>query len=60
MGHVLRRLDIKGFHMPLKVRAYNRKKGMMLLPCGIARCLFSSSVACVELIIQEEERIEYK
>ena len=25
------RLDINGFHMPLKARAY-RKKGMMLLP----------------------------
>ena len=30
------RLDIKGFHMPLKACAY-RKKGMMLLPRGIER-----------------------
>ena len=30
------RLDIKGFHMPLKACAY-RKKGMLLLPRGIER-----------------------
>ena len=30
------RLDIEGSHMPLKACA-NRKKGMVLLPRGIAR-----------------------
>ena len=42
------RLNIKGFHVPLKACAY-RKKGMMLLPRGIERYSVSPWRVCVEL-----------
>ena len=46
---------VKGFHMPLKACSY-RKKGMMLLPRGIARVQFVRGVCGTNIRVQVSDQ----